>query len=370
MDQEYPFREESHPVEPVQRRRRRARIILEPPEGDEAYTAPVLPDNAALLGEEKCEYAAEETLQNSWQYQASVEEEDFRFDDLLDENDFCFDTPSLQTEKFEAPIWQHQNNAEENDLLFDRSQWLTREDENDYAEPQHQENKFDFSFESFWDRSREDKKHVSSVDKQHVHAKLQAIKMEDLFSWVKENKRLVLVLVAALVLLMVISSFVRTPKWQPKEHMQSVFEALTGETSDEPLVLDLFAEPAFVRPVDGPAKWIVERAEYTILSQSKKGKQGEVKLRIRVPDAMSLINAAVEDMEHFDQQTFEQRFLSGLEQPEMREFEVALEMKQIDGKWYLMEDPLFTDAVTGGMLTAYASLESAVMESLAGGGAN
>lgn len=311
-----------------------------PAEEKAASYAPVQTDDPGAE-QEALQYLPIDFAQQSWQTQQPQAEDGY-----------CFEDSAMQTEDARFLYKQKPGNKPSFAKTGHR-----RQEENS------------FSFVSFKDHSAENNRVEALSASRSSPRKPRPIPSNRASKKPKKKRRLILVAAAAaLIVALVLAVLLRAPKWEPDQQMENVFAALRGRLPDTPVILDVFGNRATIHQTEGPAKWVAERAEYTILSQRRKGDWGEVELRIRVPDAIKAIYASVEGMRRFDQQAFEQRFADALtQQPEMIEYDVTVEMALIDGTWYLVGNSSFANAVTGGMLTAHAELETAVKEALLGG---
>ena len=180
-------------------------------------------------------------------------------------------------------------------------------------------------------------------------------------------------IVAVVVLLVLLAVFLlpnlmekQGPK--PEETLKAVMEAVTETGSSKPLIVGADGTPVAVTAPQGIAAVICQQMRYEILETQTEGDRCVATMKIRVPDAVALVQRALKDMGSYEEAAFLDRMTALLEETApMREATVEVELTRIEENWYLVSNGEFSDAITGGMLSRRLELEALIREALAGG---
>ena len=121
----------------------------------------------------------------------------------------------------------------------------------------------------------------------------------------------------------------------------------------------------------GIAAVICQQLRYEILETQTEGDRCVATMKIRVPDAVALVQRALKDMGSYEEAAFLDRMTALLEETApMREATVEVELTRIEENWYLVNNGEFSDAITGGMLSRRLELEALIREALGDPNAN
>lgn len=150
--------------------------------------------------------------------------------------------------------------------------------------------------------------------------------------------------------------------------LSTAMAALTVGETDSPVFLGVDGEPVSLAGHGGIAGKIAASTTYEVVSAEGQGKSGTAVLEITTADAVSLVYDAIEGMERFD----EEQFLSNLEnlipQAKTRTFRVEVQLRQVDGKWLIVMNAQLGNAITGGLLDEYNTLQQKMLERVEKGG--
>lgn len=178
---------------------------------------------------------------------------------------------------------------------------------------------------------------------------------------------IVLTLAAIFVLPAVLEHFGK-PEQPPEEVMQTVFEALQEDGTEEPVLFGVDGTPVGISAGTGLAGMIMSQLEYELVALETEEETATASLRITAPDTLALVQQALEGMESYDEAAFTERMEQLLkENPQTKTFDVEVEMVVVEKRWCLVTNPAFSDAITGGLISRYQQVQQAIIDAMAGG---
>lgn len=118
----------------------------------------------------------------------------------------------------------------------------------------------------------------------------------------------------------------------------------------------------------GIAGQISAGTTYEVVSVEGKGDSGKAVLDITTTDAVALVYDAIEGMETFDEAQFLANMEALLSDAQTKTFRVEVELRQVDGQWLVVMNAQLSNAITGGLLDEYNTLQQKMLENMAKGG--
>lgn len=157
-------------------------------------------------------------------------------------------------------------------------------------------------------------------------------------------------------------------KKQLEKTVTAAMTALTVGEVEEPVFLGVDGEPVSLSGHSGIAGKISANTTYEVVSVEGEGKTGKAVLEITTADAVKLVYEAIEGMESFDQTQFLTNLENLLPDAPTKTFRVEVELRQVDGKWLVVMNAQLSNAITGGLLDEYNTLQQKMLEDAGKGG--
>ena len=145
--------------------------------------------------------------------------------------------------------------------------------------------------------------------------------------------------------------------------------ALTVGEVEEPVFLGTDGEAVSLSGHSGIAGKIAAGTTFEVVSVEGKGKSGKAVLDITTADAVTLVYSAIEGMETFDQAQFLTNLEKLLPDAPVKTFRVEVELQQVDGRWLVVMNAQLSNAITGGLLDEYNTLQQKLLENAGKDGA-
>lgn len=145
--------------------------------------------------------------------------------------------------------------------------------------------------------------------------------------------------------------------------------ALTVGEVEEPMFLGTDGEAVSLSGHSGIAGKIAAGTTFEVVSVEGKGKSGKAVLDITTADAVTLVYSAIEGMETFDQAQFLTNLEKLLPDAPVKTFRVEVELQQVDGRWLVVMNAQLSNAITGGLLDEYNTLQQKLLENAGKDGA-
>ncbi len=168
-------------------------------------------------------------------------------------------------------------------------------------------------------------------------------------------------------------SIVIKPKAASKKELEktvtAAMTALTVGEVDKPVFLGVDGEPVSLSGHKGIAAKISAGTTYEVVSVEGEGKSGKAVLDITTADAVKLISSAIEGMEVFDQARFLENLENLLPNAPTKTFRVEVQLRQVDGQWLVVMNAQLSNAITGGLLDEYNSIQQNMLDGAMKGGA-
>lgn len=124
----------------------------------------------------------------------------------------------------------------------------------------------------------------------------------------------------------------------------------------------------------GIAEQLAGEMEFEILSLSVEGEEGEAELKLTVPDASQLFQDVIGQMDVSDVEAENTEVLlkGVMEAIEDKEYDtmtctVTVELRMLQDQWYLVNNQEFSNAISGGLLQAYAKNRQEMIDNMGGG---
>ncbi len=159
----------------------------------------------------------------------------------------------------------------------------------------------------------------------------------------------------------------KTPKpaHTPQEVISIAMDGLTGDGTDEAVLLGADGTPVGISKATGLAALITGKVRYEILSVEVTETSAVASLSVTAPDAMALVLEALENMERYDEAVFMERMTRLLESKgKTLTKTVQVELVLVGDQWCMVVNPDFSDAITGGMISRYAELQEAIVAAM------
>lgn len=167
-------------------------------------------------------------------------------------------------------------------------------------------------------------------------------------------------------------SIVIKPKTASKKDLEktvtAAMDALTVGDVDKAVFLGVDGEPVSLSGNSGIAGKISALTTYEVVSVEGEGKSGKAVLDITTADAVTLVYSAIEGMDTFDQGQFLSNLETMLPEAPTKTFRVEVQLRQVDGQWLVVMDAQLSNAITGGLLDEYNTLQQKMLEAMAKGG--
>lgn len=168
-------------------------------------------------------------------------------------------------------------------------------------------------------------------------------------------------------------SIVLKPKAASKKELEktvtAAMTALTVGEVDEAVFLGVDGEPVSLSGHKGIAAKICAGTTYEVVSVEGEGKSGKAVLDITTADAVALVYGAIEGMEVFDQARFLENLENLIPDAPTKTFRVEVELRQVDGQWLMVMNAQLSNAVTGGLLDEYNTIQQKLLDAAMKGGA-
>ncbi len=162
------------------------------------------------------------------------------------------------------------------------------------------------------------------------------------------------------------------PKPASKKDLEKTVTAAMGALTvgdvDEAVFLGVDGEPVSLSGNSGIAGQISAVTTYEVVSVEGEGKSGKAVLDITTADAVALVYGAIEGMDTFDQEQFLSNLENMLPNAQTKTFRVEVELRQVDGQWLVVMNAQLSNAITGGLLDEYNTLQQKMLEAMAKGG--
>ena len=155
----------------------------------------------------------------------------------------------------------------------------------------------------------------------------------------------------------------------PKQAINTVMKALTGEGTSERVLLGADGTPVSIAPGSGIAQLITSEIEYKVTAvDTVDDTTMRASLEITAPDAIAAVRASLEGMQTYEESTFLDRMTAQLQNTDaVKTFNVQVELVLVEDRWCVVANPEFSDAITGGLITRYAQIQQEIMDAFAGG---
>ena len=167
-------------------------------------------------------------------------------------------------------------------------------------------------------------------------------------------------------------SIVIKPKTASKKDLEktvtAAMDALTVGDVDKAVFLGVDGKPVSLSGNSGIAGKISALTTYEVVSVEGEGKSGKAVLDITTADAVTLVYSAIEGMDTFDQGQFLSNLETMLPEAKTKTFRVEVQLRQVDGQWLVVMDAQLSNAITGGLLDEYNTLQQKMLEAMAKGG--
>ena len=157
-------------------------------------------------------------------------------------------------------------------------------------------------------------------------------------------------------------------KKELEKTVTAAMTALTVGEVEEPVFLGVDGEPVSLSGHSGIAGKISANTTYEVVSVEGEGKSAKAVLDITTADAVALINSAIEGMEAFDQTAFLENLENLLPNAPTKTFRVEVQLRQVDGQWLVVMNAQLSNAITGGLLDEYNTLQQKMLEGAGKGG--
>lgn len=183
-------------------------------------------------------------------------------------------------------------------------------------------------------------------------------------------KRVFALLLAALLVLSLAGCQVEETRRKKKtesaeDALQDSLEALAeGGT----MMLAPDGSAVGMNPATGVASCITGALEFEIRSVKERSSSATAELEISAPDAVALVQQALEDMETFDEAVFLEKLEQLAENAEKKTFSVTVELTLADDCWCIIPNAEFSNAITGGLTGEYAAVRQSILDALTKGG--
>lgn len=124
----------------------------------------------------------------------------------------------------------------------------------------------------------------------------------------------------------------------------------------------------------GIAEQLAGEMEFEIISVTAEGEEGEAELKLTVPDASQLFadvisQMDVSDVEAENTEVLLERVMEAIEDKEYDTMTctVTVELRMLQDQWYLVNNQEFSNAISGGLLQAYAKNRQEMIDNMGGG---
>ena len=118
---------------------------------------------------------------------------------------------------------------------------------------------------------------------------------------------------------------------------------------------------------EGLARVISGQLTYEVGEVSAKGKTASASLKITAPDTPAILQEALGELDEYSDEAFIEAMSARLGRShDTVSFDVELELKRIDGVWYIIPNAELTNAMTGGLLQMYEDTVQQVRNRLIG----
>lgn len=118
---------------------------------------------------------------------------------------------------------------------------------------------------------------------------------------------------------------------------------------------------------EGLARVISGQLTYEVGEVSAKGKTAHASLKITAPDTPAILRETLGELDEYSDEAFIEAMSARLGRGhDTVSFDVELELKRIDGVWYLIPNAELTNAMTGGLLQMYGDTVEQIRNRLAG----
>ncbi len=155
----------------------------------------------------------------------------------------------------------------------------------------------------------------------------------------------------------------------PGESMEEAARALSGGDSGEIAVLGVDGEAEEGFSTSGYASLIMSRVTVDTGRVEQDGESAFTDAKISAPDMEQVLWDAIEGLTPEDdmEAALAQRLPELIDSAPLKEFEVRLELRYVDGQWCLVSSTELANAITGGLIDARAEVVRQALEGLEGG---